>query len=153
MKATAIHDVLVALVAAFDAAVDYPVFDGPPSKQPDRGTTKWLIIGADEPEPGDQNEATQQGSMSAQLIGLGSKWRDEELEINCVAVGKSTSIAAARAIAVGLVEDASQNMPHWPSANSYGAHVSDINEVRVRNVSGGAIAHIHFIISAKSRLT
>ena len=45
MKLAAVHDVIVALVAALDDAVDYPVFDGPLTKRPGRTQLGYVCIG------------------------------------------------------------------------------------------------------------
>lgn len=155
MKATAINDVLVALVTAFGTALDCPVFDGPPTRKPGRDVDAWVVIGAEEPDNQPNEQDTQQASMQAQIIGLGGMARDEELSIECVVVGRAIggSIADARQTASDVLEDVSENLPHWPSADSYAPQVSAVTGVRVRNVSGGAIAQIHFTISARARLT
>ena len=151
MKATAINDVILAVVAAMVAAVDYPVFDGPPSKRPGRDVDRWLAIGAEDVD--DPANPTQSAKMEAAFTSLGMVVRTEDLHIDCVAVGKASTIALARNAAAAVVEDASQNLPHAPSAQSYAAHVSAVSAMHSYNTAGGAVVQIQFTISANARLT
>ena len=153
MQVTAVDDVIVALVAALRAAVTYPVFDGPPSKRPGRGIDRYVVIGAENLDAGEEMPSDKSAEMAQVWTGLGQPARDEELHINCVAVGKGTSIAQARGFAKAAVQDTFNNLGLHPTSQTYNALVSDINAVRSRNVPGGAVVYIEFIVSASARLT
>lgn len=150
MKASVISDVIVAVVAALDAAVSYPVFDGPPSRRPARGTTQFLVIGAETLDD-------DQGEVSAAVMdqvwrGLGEVARDETLEIYCVAVGRASTIAQARLLAMGIIQDVTTNLPKNPTAETYNALISNVGALKVNNTAGGAVVQIEFVISATARL-
>lgn len=153
MTATAINDVILAIVTAVDNAVAYPVFDGPPSTLPSQSETKFVAIGAEAPLTDDTAPVYDAATMSQVWKGLGQPMRDEELRINCVAVGKSTSVAAARALAISVLDDVADSIGIHPGdANVYNALISQINTTRVRNVPGGAVVQIQFMISAHANL-
>lgn len=153
-RATAINDVILAIVAAVDAAVTYPVFDGPPTTLPNRSETKFLVIGAEAPLTDDEAPVYDAATMAQTWKGLGQARREEELRINSVAVGKSTSVAAARALAIGVLDDVAANIGLHPgNLNTFNALISEVNTTRVRNVPGGAVVQIQFIISAHANLT
>lgn len=157
MKATAINDVILAVVESLSAAVSYPVFDGPPADYPNRKIDQYVSIGAENID--DQTDPTHSAQMDAEWKGLGQKLREESLSINCVAVAKSAkeprrggTIAEARAIAMQVMQDVQDHLPLTPSAETYNAQVSAISAVRSHNITGGAIVQIQFTISATARL-
>jgi hypothetical protein len=150
-KVTAIDDVILAVVAALKAAVTYPVFDGPPSKLPDRGVDRFVAIGAD--DINDQTKPANSAKMQQQWYGLGQVARLEDLQIDCVAVGRAKSIASARSIANVVVKDVGTNLGKHLTAETYGAMVGDVGEVRSHNTTGGAVVQILFTITASARLT
>src|SRR5690349_21034428 len=109
-RSTAIHDVITWLVSTLGAAVSYPVFDGPPTTLPDRDQPKFVVIGAESPlETGEDASPVNAATMNQVDKGLGARRREEEMYINCVAVGKTTTIAAARGLAVGVIDDVATN--------------------------------------------
>jgi hypothetical protein len=151
MKASVINDVIVAVVTALDSAVSYQVFDGPPSKRPVRGTAQYLVIGAEALD--DEQGAESAASMEQTWQGLGEIMRMEELDILCVAVGRASSIAQARSLAMGIIEDVMTNLPRHPTNESFNCLISSVGSVKVNNTAGGAVVHVEFTISASARLT
>lgn len=150
---TSIHETILAIVEIMDAAVSYKVFDGPPSKLPNRAETKFLVIGAEVPLTDDNDSAHDAATMSQVWSGMGPKRRTEEIRINCVAVGKSSTVATARGLAVGVIDDVADNIGIRPgNEGAYNTLVADISTTRVRNVSGGAVVQIQFIITASANL-
>jgi len=151
MKATAIDDVTLAIFAAIDAAVTYPVFDGPPSKLPSgTGQYKWLAIGVDVLD--DQSGPATAAIMDQTWASLGEISRAEQMQIHCVAVGRGTSIANARALAMAVIQDVGTYLPKHPTPESYNALISTVSAVKPHNMAGGALVHIEFTISASARL-
>lgn len=155
MTATAIDDVMVWIVSTLDAALSYEVFDGPPTTLPDRDQVKFVVIGAESPlETGEDAGPVDAAGMSQVHKGLGGKIREEELHINCVAVGKTTTIAAARALAVGVINDVSTNMGFHPGTlQTWNALVSDVVDTRSLNVPGGAVVQMQFVITVRANLS
>lgn len=151
MKATAINDVTLAIVAAIDAAVTYPVFDGPPSKLPS-GVNQYQFLAIGVEVLDDQSQPANAAEMSQAWVGLGEPARYEDLVIHCVAVGRADSIANARALAMAILQDVDTNMPKHPTPESYNALISAVTAVRPHNLPGGAIVHIQFTVSASARL-
>jgi hypothetical protein len=154
VKLTAVGDVIVALVAAVQAAVTYPVFDGPFTSRPSRITTSYVVIGAEEPYNDENVNPIISGSMQQVWKGLGQASRDETLQIPCVAVGivvKGT-VAQARAEALSVVQDVFNNLNTHPTGVTYNALVDGITGLESRNMSGGAEVMAKFTISASARL-
>jgi hypothetical protein len=153
MKPTAIGDVIPVVVASLTAAVSYPVFDGPPSKLPGRDVALWLAIGAQDVT--DQVNPTTSATSDSVIHGLGQVATDETLHISCVAVGKAVNgaIADARAAALSIVQDVGAHLAKSPTGTTYGVHVSNVDEVRAHNRSGGAVVQVVFTITAYARLT
>lgn len=143
---------MTAVVLAIDAAVAYPVFDGPPARNPSRSIVRYVTIGAAE-DTDNQANPTVSAQMSATYTGLGQVAREERLELHCVATGKAKTIALARPIALAVVADVGAALPKSPTPETYGAQISSILAVRSHNISGGAIVQVQFIISATARLT
>ena len=57
--ATAIDNVIPWIVSTLNAALAYPVFDGPPSSLPDNAETRFAAIGAESPlETGEETRQT-----------------------------------------------------------------------------------------------
>ncbi len=153
-KLTALDEVILAIVAAVKADVSYPVWDGPVSKRPDRSETKILLIGAEEyTDPSEDASDTNAAKMDQEWVGLGQAAREETLEIYCVAIGRGTTVANARSLAMAVVKDVGDNIGLHPTNETYGAFISSVSAARSRNTSGGAIVQIQFVISAKARLT
>ena len=152
---TAIDDVIVWIVSTLKSALTYPVFDGPPSEMPDRDQPKFVAIGAESPlEVGEDAAPTAAADMSQVYKGLGAKIREEEMHINCVAVGKTTTIAEARALAVGVIDDVSANMGFHPGTlDTWNALVSDVVDTRSLNVPGGAVVQMQFVITVRANLS
>jgi hypothetical protein len=149
MKLTAIDDLILAVVAAVDAAVDYPVFDGPPTPKNPK-SDRYVVIGAE--ELNDQSDPTDSAAMHQEWKGLGQAAHDEELAIRCVAYGRARSVKLARAIALGVVGDVHDHLGKHPTPETYGALI-DVTAVRAHNVTGGALVHVRFTISAKANHT
>ena len=152
---TAIDDVLTWVVSTLDAAVTYSVFDGPPTTLPDRDQTKFVVIGAESPlETGEDAGPVNAATMNQVDKGLGARRREEELHINCVAVGKTTTIAAARGLAVGVIDDVATNLSLHPGTlDTWNALVSDVVDTRSLNVPGGAVVQMQFIITVRANLS
>src|SRR5690242_3731442 len=152
---TAIHDVITGIVSTIDAAVAYPVFDGPPTTLPDRDQTKFVVIGAEAPlETGEDAAPVDSATMNQFWKGLGAKKREEEMHINCVAVGKTTTIAAARGLAVGVIDDVATNLGLHPGTlDTWNALVSDVVDTRSLNVPGGAVVQMQFTITVRANLS
>jgi hypothetical protein len=150
MKTTVIDDVILALVAALDTALTYPIFDGPPSKRADRSVPVYLIIGADDAADDEVDSAT----MSSQWVGLGQVSREEMLDIHCMAVGKAIngSVATARRTAMNAIQDVNTYMPKSLTPETYGGQVSNVDSVKSKNEPGGAIVTIAFTIQVSARL-
>jgi hypothetical protein len=152
---TAIDDVIVWIVATLKAALSYPVFDGPPSEMPDRDQPKFVAIGAESPlEVGEDAGPITAADMSQVYKGLGGVVREEELHINCVAVGKTSTIAEARGLAVGVIDDVSANVGFHPGTlQTWNALVSDVVDTRSMNVPGGAVVQMQFVITVRANLS
>jgi hypothetical protein len=152
---TAIDDVIVWIVSTLDAALAYSVFDGPPATLPDRAQTKFVAIGAEAPlETGEDAVPTNSASMNQVWKGLGAKKREEEMYINCVAVGKTTTVAAARGLAVGVIDDVASNLGLHPGTlDTWNALVSDVVDTRSLNVPGGAVVQMQFVITVRANLS
>jgi hypothetical protein len=153
MKLTAIHDVITAVVATLDAAATYPVYDGPISNRPGNTVDRYVIIGAEELTTGEGETPTNSATMDQTWYGLGQPAREENLNIECIAVAKAKTVALARGIAFSLIQDTFNSIGTHPSTETFNALVSGVTSVRSRNVSGGAVVYIQFTISASARLT
>ena len=151
MKATSVNDVILALVASLQAAVSYPVYDGPPSKKPLRGVNQYVAIGVEDLD--DQASPTTSALMDQTYSGLGQKAREETLHINCAAYGSASTVTQARALAVAALQDVDTYLGVHPTSETYNALVSAISAIRSHNLPGGAIVHIQFTVSATARLT
>ena len=150
---TAIDDVLTALVDAFTLALDYDVYDGPPTQLPPRSATKFVAIGCDTLEgQSEESPPVDAAIMTSLWKGLGQVAREEDLRINCVAVGRADTVKAARGYAMQVVKDCGQNIPLHPTNNTYNALVAEVVSVRSKPAVGGAYVHVHFIIQAKAQL-
>ncbi|MGH7239681.1 MAG: hypothetical protein ACREHG_06400, partial [Candidatus Saccharimonadales bacterium] len=88
-----------------------------------------------------------------QWKGLGAIAREETVTIYCIAVGISASISGARSNAHDVLNDVTTNLPLKPTSNSYNALIDQVGAVSSRNLSGGAMVHIEFTISAEARIT
>jgi hypothetical protein len=141
LNSTAINDVIVWLVSTLDAALAYPVFDGPPTELPDRDQLKFVVIGAESPlETGEDAAPTNAASMSQVYKGLGGKMREEEMNINCVAVG--------------VIDNVSTNLGFHPGTlQTWNALVSDVVDTRSLNVPGGAVVQMQFVITVRANLS
>jgi hypothetical protein len=156
INATAIDDVMTAVVATLDAALAYPVFDGPPTTLPDRDQFKFVAVGAEVPlETGEDAAPTNSATMNQVWKGLGAPKREEEMNINCVAVGKSaTTIASARGLAVAIINDVAANLSLHPGTlDTWNALVSDVVDTRSLNVPGGAVVQMQFVITVRANLS
>jgi len=153
--ATAIDDVITGIVSTLTAAVDYSVFDGPPTTLPDRSQTKFVVIGAEAPlETGEDAPPVDAADMSQVWKGLGAKKREEEIRINCVAVGKTSTIAAARGLATGVINDVATHLGLNPGTlDTWNALVSDVVNTRSLNVPGGAVVQMQFVITVRANLS
>jgi hypothetical protein len=152
MKATAIGDVITAVTAALDADTTYRVFDGPISKRPGRGDTTFVVVGSEEPWLDEDDTPVSAAHMSQEWKGLGQPARDEELLIPCCAVGKSSTVALARGLALGAVQDTFDNLGLHPTNETYNALVNEVVALDSRNVPGGAVVIAKFTIMANARL-
>lgn len=153
MKASAISDVIVTLVATLGGALSYPVFDGSPTvKVPD---SQLILVGTDSYNYDETSTPVDTASSTIEWRGMGAKIRYEDMMIHCVAVGRAVggSIATARVLANDALDDVASYLAEKPTAETCNAIVGDITAIRSRNVSGGAIVEIVFVIQAKARLT
>jgi hypothetical protein len=152
---TAIDDVIVWIVATLTAALSYPVFDGPPTSMPDRDQFQFVAIGAESPlETGEEAPPVNAANMSQVYKGLGGRIREEDMNINCVAVGKSTTIAAARGLAVSVINNVATNIGFHPGTlDTWNALVSDVVDTRSLNVPGGAVVQMQFVITVRANLS
>jgi hypothetical protein len=152
--ATAIHDVMTGVVSVLDSALAYPVSDGPPTTLPDRSEFKFVAIGAEAPlETSEDAPPVNSATMDQVWKGLGAKSREEEMNINCVAVGKSTTIAEARGLATAVVNDVASNLGLHPGTlDTWNALVSNVTDTRSRNVPGGAVVQMQFVITVRANL-
>ena len=150
---TSIDDLIVAIVAAVEAAVTYPVYDGPPTSLPARTVTQFVAIGADNLDHDETDPPAEAAIMEQEWKGLGQVARYETAHLNCVAVGRADTVASARALAKAVVTDVGQNIGIHPTVTSYNALIDQVTAVRVKPTSGGAYVHILFTISANARLT
>lgn len=155
LHSTAIDDVIVWIVSTLDAALTYPVFDGPPTSMPDRDQMKFVAIGAETPlETGEEAAPINAADMNQVHKGLGGKIREEEMRINCVAVGKNTTIATARSLAVSVIDNVSANIGFHPGTlDTWNALVSDVVDTRSLNVPGGAVVQMQFVITVRANLS
>lgn len=155
VHSTAINDVILWIVSTLEAALSYPVFDGPPTALPDRDEMKFVVIGAESPlETGEDAGPVNAADMGQVYKGLGAKMREEEMHINCVAVGKTTTIAAARGLAVGVIDNVSTNLGFHPGTlDTWNALVSDVVDTRSLNVPGGAVVQMQFVITVRANLS
>lgn len=152
MKATAIGDVITAVVAALDADTTYRVYDGPIGKRAFRGETQFVVIGAEEPWIDEDDAPVSAANMTQEWKGLGQPARDEELTIPCCAVGKADRVSIARGLALGAVQDAFDNLGLHPTAETYNALINEVVALDSRNVPGGAVVIAKFTIMANARL-
>ena len=152
-KVTSVDELIVAIVASVDAAVSYNVYDGPPTKLPPRTATQFVAIGADNLDIGEFDPPADAASMIQTWKGLGQVARYEDVRINCVAVGRSTTVTGARAQAMAVVKDVGQHIGLHPTLETYNALVSEALSVKVKPTSGGAYVHVLFVITANARLT
>ena len=151
---TSIDALLLAIVAAVDAAVTYNVYDGPPTSLPPRSATQFVAIGCDTLEAqGEESPPSDSASMTQEWHGLGQVARYEDARINCVAVGRADTVAAARALALLVVKDVGQHIGLHPTLTTYNALVNEVISVKSKPTSGGAYVHVQFVISANARLT
>lgn len=155
MDATAIHATIIGIVTTVSAAVTYSVFDGPPTILPDRAQMQFVAIGAESPlETGEEASPTQAATMNQVWKGLGAVTREEEMQINCVAVGKSDTIANARGLAKDVVNDVATYLGRNPGTlETWNALVSDVVDTRSLNVPGGAVVQMQFVITVRANLT
>jgi len=156
MDVTSIDDLIVAIVASVDAAVAYPVYDGPPTSLPARTVTQFVAIGADNLDNlgnGEIDPPAEAATMTQEWKGLGQKARYETASIHCVAVGRADTVANARALAKAVITDVGGSIGIHPTNTSYNALISDVTAVKSKPTSGGAYVHILFTISANARLT
>jgi len=153
MKLTAVGDVITAIATALDTAQTYPVFDGPISKRPSRSASQFVVIGGEEPWLDEEQAPTSAASMQQEWKGLGQKARDEDLQIPCCAVGKASTVGAARGLALAAAQNAFDSIGLHPTAETYNALVSEITALDSRPVAGGAVVVAHFVITAQARLT
>jgi hypothetical protein len=151
IKVTALDGLILAVVAAVDAAVTYPVYDGPPSKQPNRGITQYVAIFATEAE--DQSQADDSAVMDQVFYGLGQVAREEHLSIKCVAGAKASTVTAARSLAMSVIQDVGAALPRNPTPETYGCLISAVDAAKPHNTAGGAVVTIQFTIYATARLT
>jgi hypothetical protein len=157
IKATALDDVITAVVAALQSAnLGYPVFDGPPTNRPVRGINRYVCIGLEELPPDDKTEVNI-GTSDQTWYGLGQRAKEEHVNIECVAVGKATSAATARALATGVIQSVSDNLvalkTNPNTTETYNALVSAVPGARVRDEPGGTVIVMQFTITAIARLT
>ena len=151
MKATAIGDVITAVVTALSGDVSYSVFDGPVAN-PKRGEFKFIIIGGEEPFVDEEQAPISAAHMTQQWKGLGQPARDEELIIPCCAVGKAANVTLARGMALAAVQDAFDNLGLHPTNETYNALINEVVALDTRNVPGGAVVIAKFTIMANARL-
>lgn len=156
-KVTAVDELISAIVTALKAAVSYPVFDGPIDSMPGRSEDRFVVVGADklQTDPSDDTDYAESATVQQEWTGLGQVARSEQVGINCIAVGRgwSKSVAYVRGVAKAVVDDVASNLGIHPTAETYGALVSEISAIQSRNTSGGAIVQAHFVISVSARLT
>lgn len=151
---SSIDPLLLALVAAVESAVTYPVFDGPPTALPPRTATQFVAIGCDTLEAQDETSPpVDAASMTQEWHGLGQVARYETARVNCVAVGRADTVAEARALAMAVVKDVGQHIGLHPTLTTYNALVAEVLAVKAKPTSGGAYVHVQFVISANARLT
>jgi len=150
LKATTINDVIPAIVTSVSDAVSYGVYDGFPRPKPGRGTTKYLVVGAESLD--DDENFTMSANMQQEWRGLGAVAREETLSVNCVAVGIADSIANARSNANDILNDVKTNLAIHPTAQTYNALIDQVTGVRSKNAYGGAMVQVEFIISVKARI-
>jgi len=154
MKTTAIGDAITSVVAGMTSAVTYQVFDGPPSKRPQRGVSQYLVIGAETLD--DSGNPVSGAAMTQQFSGLGQIARDEHFDIPCVAVGIATanSISTARASALSIIQDVGTYLAgnKHPTNEIYNMLVSAVTGTQVLNTTGGAMIHVQFVISGEANL-
>jgi hypothetical protein len=147
-KITSIDEIVVAIVAAMKAAVLYTVTDGPPSRLPK--DSKFLAVGAESLD--DQSEPTTTALADQEYSGLGEVARTEQVQINCVAVGRARAIKDARSLAMSVVTDVGTYMPKKPTPETWNALIGNVNAVRSHNLPGGSIVQIQFTITTTARL-
>jgi hypothetical protein len=154
VKATAVDDVITALVAALKAVVTYEVSDGPVTTRPSRTAAQLLVIGSEEPWNDEDGNPTNSAMMQQVWQSLGQRSREETMQIPCVAVGyaHAGTVATARGLALGAVQDAFTNLNPHPTDATYNALVSDVGSTESRNQAGGAVVTVKFTISASARL-
>lgn len=151
-KATAIDEVILAVVSALDAALAYRVLDGSPIVNPEVGTGwpsdhQFIVVGGNLTDP----EAPF-ADMDSEYTGLGTRIRTEELRIYCAAVGRAHDVKDARALAVAAVNDVGQYLAAKPTAATYNAIVSNVNNARIASRHKGTSIQIEFTITCKARL-
>jgi hypothetical protein len=141
---TEIDEVIKAVVLALNGVITDTVFDGMPSSEPSNIT--YVVIGGTL----DPNEDI--ATMTQEWVGLGYKTRREEMDIQCLAVGRASRIPEARAAAVNVIKDVGTNLPANPTAKTYNTLISEVGRMQAANSQAGATVHVQFTIHSRARL-
>ena len=144
MDVTEIDNLITALVTALDAAMTITVFDGKPSHTPSDLT--YVVVGGTL----DPNEDI--ANMNQDWGALGRKKRDEELEIQCLAVGRAARIPEARHLCIDVIEAVGAALPTNPTQLTYNTLISEVSRMQAADSQAGATVHAQFTIYSKARL-
>ena len=141
---TEIGNVINAIVAALNGNITAAVFDGMPPETP--SNLSYVVIG------GTLDPMEDIAQMQQEWHGLGYKTRREEMQIQCLAVGRASRIPDARALAIAAIESVGDNLPTDPTSLTYNTLISDVGRMTAANSQAGASVHVQFTISSRARL-
>ena len=144
MDVTEIDNLITAIVTALDGILAYPVFDGKPSDTPSDLT--YVVVGGTL----DPNEDI--ANMNQDWGALGRKKRDEELEIECLAVGRAARIPEARHACIDVIEAVGALLPTNPTPLTYNTLITEVSRMQAATSQAGATVHAQFTIYSKARL-
>jgi hypothetical protein len=133
-----------AVVLVLDGVITAAVFDGMPSEAPSNLT--YVVIG------GTLDPAEDVATMSQDWGALGRKKRDEELDIQCLAVGRASRIPEARTAAIDVIAEVGTVLPPNPTPLTYNTLISEVSRMQAANSQAGATVHVQFTIHSRARL-
>lgn len=143
-QASAIGPLIDALVIALTGVVPFPVYDGTRVGQP-ADLSCVIIAGNVDPD-------SEVADMQSTWYGLGAKSRMEDLHIHCLAIGRAPLVPDARRLALTVVDQVAINVPQKPTATSFNALVSSVDQIDISVAQSGVTAKVTFTISAKAKL-
>ncbi len=148
-RGTALKDFMIDLQAALDAALAVPVHRGRPiGNQPSRA---FIVVGAAALDG--ETEAARTRAEWAGNTGYGQRARDEHIVVNCLAVYRATSEAAALDGAIDLEAAAALAVEaDTDMGQTYDAMVTEIASTRIIPTPHGPVCALTFVVEADASL-